>query len=132
VAAWSAITLPSTTVVMCVDQFVLPRLLRITRPVDRIPSWRETGLGNWPGIAAVLVAVLFGAWGLGLFPGQATAPSWGVVPVEAWLIAGVLYAGLAATVARAPHMTGLLGFGEHLRREPTSRGRAAADDHRGT
>jgi purine-cytosine permease-like protein len=132
VAGWSAIALPSTTVVMCVDRFVLPPLLRITRPVDRIPTWREAGLGNWPGIVAVLAAVGFGAWGLGLFPGQASAPSWGVVPIEAWALAGMIYAGLAAAVARTPWGPALLGFGEHLHSEGDSRGRAVVDDHAGT
>jgi purine-cytosine permease-like protein len=114
VAGWSAIALPSTTVVMCVDQFVLPRALRLTRPVDAIPSWRQAGVANWPGIVAVLVAVLFGAWGLQLFPGQTSAPSLGLVPVEAWLIAGIVYLGLAAVVARMPGAPTVLGFGRHL------------------
>src|SRR5439155_15647785 len=78
VAGWSAIALPSATVVMCVDQFVLPRLLGVHRPVAEIPSWRAAGIGNWPAIVSVLVAVLFGAWGLQLFPGQTSAPSLGL------------------------------------------------------
>jgi hypothetical protein len=84
-----------------VDQFVLPRLTRIRRPVEPIPRWREAAPGNWPGILAVLVAVLFGAWGLQLFPGQSSAPSLGLVPVEAWLIAGLLYLVLATALSRA-------------------------------
>jgi hypothetical protein len=123
VAGWSAIALPSTTVVMCVDQFVLPRVLgrggvgRAAgapgdgwRPITRIPAWRSAGIGNWPGIVAVLVAVLFGAWGLQLFPGQSSAPSLGLVPVEAWLIAGLLYLALAAAGARTRAAPALLGF----------------------
>ena len=115
VAGWSAIALPSATVVMCVDQFVLPRLLGVHRPVAEIPSWRAAGIGNWPAIVSVLVAVLFGAWGLQLFPGQTSAPSLGLVPVEAWLVAGVLYLALAAAVGRTRQASTLLGFGRHLR-----------------
>jgi purine-cytosine permease-like protein len=96
VAGWSSITLPSVTVVMCVDQYVLPRLGAGRRSVA-IPSWRAAGLANWPGIVAVLAAVLFGAYGLVLFPGQTSAPRLGLVPVEAWLLAGALYALLAST-----------------------------------
>jgi hypothetical protein len=109
VAGWSAIALPSATVVMCVDRFVLPRLTGIRREVARIPTWRAAGLGNWPAIVAVLVAVLFGAWGLALFPGQTSAPSLGLVPVEAWLIAGLLYTALAAAAVRTVGATAL-GF----------------------
>jgi len=115
VAGWSAIALPCTTVVMCADQFLLPRLLNIERPVDRIPEWRGAGLGNWPAIVAVLAALAFGAYGLQLFPGQGTPPNLGLVPVEAWLGAGVLYLALAALVARAPSGKALLGFASHLR-----------------
>ncbi|HEU5473459.1 MAG TPA: cytosine permease [Actinophytocola sp.] len=107
VAGWSSIALPCATVVMCVDQFVLPRLLGITRPVTPVPSWREAAPANWPAIVAVLGAVLFGAWGLGLLPGQEVVPSIGLVAVEAWLLAGLLYAGLAALTARVPAALGI-------------------------
>ena len=111
VASWSSIALPCVTVVMCVDRFVLPRMLGVRRPTDTIPSWRAAGLGNLPGIVAVVVAVLFGAWGLGLLPGQETAPSLGLPAVEAWLLAGLLYAALAWLVARGSQVATLLGFG---------------------
>jgi len=110
VAGWSSIALPSATVVMCVDQFLLPRLTGRRRAVDRIPSWRAAGLGNWPAIVAVLAAVLFGAWGLMLFPGQTSAPNLGLVPVESWLIAGLLYTALALVAARMPAARTLLGY----------------------
>jgi cytosine/uracil/thiamine/allantoin permease len=115
VTGWSSIALPSATVVMCVDRFLLPRLTKLDRPVTRIPTWREAATGNWAGIVAVVVAVLFGAWGQGLLPGQESAPSAGLVPVEAWLLAGVIYAGLAAVIARTPNATRLLGFARPLR-----------------
>jgi hypothetical protein len=112
VSNWSSIALPCTTVVMCVDRFVLPKLLGLRRPMAGIPSWRSAGLANWPGVVAVLLSVAFGAWGLGLFPGQSSAPNLGLPSVEAWVLAGVLYAGLAAVVARIRGAATLLGF-EH-------------------
>jgi purine-cytosine permease-like protein len=117
VAGWTAVALPCTTVVMCVDRFLLPRLLGVDRPVEPIPEWRDAGAGNWPGILAVLVALVFGAWGQQLFPGQSAAPSLGLVPVEAWVLAGVLYLILAALVARTANAKALLGFARPLRRE---------------
>jgi cytosine permease len=117
VAGWTAIALPSATVVMCVDQFLLPRWFGLHRGVERIPEWRAAAAGNWPGIVAVLVAVLFGAWGLALFPGQTSAPSLGLVPVEAWLLAAALYLVLTAAVRSMPNAKALLGFAHHLRHD---------------
>jgi hypothetical protein len=117
VAGWTAIALPCTTVVMCVDRFLLPRLLAVERPVEPIPEWRDAATANWPGIVAVLVALLFGAWGQQLFPGQTAAPSLGLVPVEAWVLAGVLYLALAAVAARTARGKALLGFARPLRDE---------------
>lgn len=111
VASWSSIALPCVTVVMCVDRFLLPRFVSVRRPMDTIPSWRTAGTGNWPGIVAVLLAVAFGAWGLGLFPGQESAPSAGLPAVEAWVLAGVIYAALAAVAGRSTRSATLLGFG---------------------
>jgi hypothetical protein len=110
VTGWSSIALPCVTVVMCVDRFLLPRLVNLERPVSPVPSWQESGVGNWPGIVAVLVALLFGGWGLGLLPGQEVPPDVGLVAVEAWLLAGVIYAGLATVVVRIPSATSILGF----------------------
>jgi purine-cytosine permease-like protein len=124
VASWSSIALPCVTVVMCVDRFVLPRMLGVRRPADVIPSWRAAGLGNLPGIVAVVVAVLFGAWGLGLLPGQSTVPSLGLPAVEAWLLAGLLYAALAWLVGRGSQVATLLGF-------PAAAGHTESDDHVG-
>jgi purine-cytosine permease-like protein len=118
VAGWSSIALPCATVVMCVDQFLLPRLLGVSRPVERIPEWRGAGFANWPAIVAVLGSVLFGAWGLMLFPGQTSAPSLGLVSVEAWVLAGALYLLLAAIASRAPNARAVLGFAAHLRDQP--------------
>jgi hypothetical protein len=51
--------------------------------------------------------VVFGAWGLGLFTGQAGALSVGLAVVEAWLLAGVIYAALAGCGARSVTLLGL-------------------------
>jgi purine-cytosine permease-like protein len=109
IAGWTAIALPSATVVMCVDKFVLPRLSSVERPAE-VPSWQAAGVANWPAIVAVLAAVLFGAWGLDLLPGQESAPDLGLVPVEAWVLAGLVYLGLGTLVAKLPNARTVLGF----------------------
>ena len=48
----------------------------------------------------MLVAVAFGAWAQDLFPGEGTPPNVGLPAVEAWLLAGVIYALLAGLVGR--------------------------------
>jgi purine-cytosine permease-like protein len=132
VASWSSIALPCVTVVMCVDRFLLPRMLGVHRPTGTIPSWRAAGLGNVPGIVAVVVALLFGAWGLGLLPGQETTPSLGLPAVEAWLLAGLLYAALAWLVGRGSHAATLLSFGpEPQEGDGDPAGSAAPDHHAG-
>jgi hypothetical protein len=68
-------------------------------------------------VGSALVALLFGAWGQQLFPGQTSAPSLGLVPVEEWVLAGVLYLALAALAARTANARVLLGFARPLRRE---------------
>jgi purine-cytosine permease-like protein len=115
VSSWSAIALPCATTVMCADQFLLPRLLGVRRAVEPIPSWREAAPGNWPAIAAVLAAVAFGAWGQQLFPGEGPPPALGLVPVEAWIMAGVLYLVFAGLIARSPSAPSVLGFARPAR-----------------
>src|SRR5207248_4756823 len=44
VSSFLAVTVPSATVIMAVDHFVLPRLFRISRPLDHVPRWEETGM----------------------------------------------------------------------------------------
>jgi cytosine permease len=129
VANWSAVVLPCVTVVMCVDRFVLPRLVLFDRPMGTVPSWRNAGVANWPGIVAVLGGVAFGAWGLGLFPGQSSAPSAGLPAVEAWVLAGVCYAVLGVLATRGRAAAVLLGYS----RQPTvpEREGIPADDRSG-
>jgi purine-cytosine permease-like protein len=107
VAEWSAIVLPSVTVVMCVE--LLAR--RGQSGADRsrrlkIPPWGRGGRGpNYAAISAVLVAAGYGAWGMALLPGQHAAPPLGFVPAESWLLAAGLYAAIVA--ARASYTAAL-------------------------
>ena len=114
VAAFLAVTVPCATVIMCVDHFLLPRLFGISRPLMKIPRWSETSVGNWPAIAALIIAVLFGAYATGILPGEDANRYWGPAPLLAWLLAASLYVVFVALAkAVVPAATGLkqmLGF----------------------
>jgi purine-cytosine permease-like protein len=114
VASFLAVTVPSATVIMAVDHFLLPRLFRISRPLDHVPRWEEAGLINLPAVIALLGAVFFGVTGTASWPHgwlEATAPnSWGPVPLEAWAIAGGGYIALVALVRGAANAKQLLAF----------------------
>jgi purine-cytosine permease-like protein len=115
VAGFLAISVPCATVIMAVDHFVLPRLLGISRPLDRVPSWSQTGAVNVPAVVALLGAVAFGVIGLADLPSgwiYSSPPSgWGPVPAEAWVLSGVLYiAGVLVARVVVPNVKGALGF----------------------
>jgi hypothetical protein len=99
VATFLAITVPCATVIMVVDHFLLPRIYGISRPLLRVPSWQEAGVFNIPAVVSLLVAVIYGSISSAILPGNLgynTPRNWGPIPLECWLIAGVLYVALVA------------------------------------
>lgn len=107
-----AVAVPSATVIMYTDQLVFPRLLGIVRRLDRVPSWNQAAFANWPAIVSLVTAILFGSYGSGIMPGQDGSPKtgWGIVPLEAWALGGVLYVVLTFLLARGPNREQILGF----------------------
>jgi purine-cytosine permease-like protein len=111
VAAFLAITVPSATVIMVADHYLLPRMFQITRPLDRVPPWSETALANWPALVALIIAVAFGGYATGLMPFEDPNTYWGPAPLLAWILAGGLYIiGVAVTRAITPNVKSALGF----------------------
>lgn len=94
VAAWSAVVLPSMTVVMCVEVLARRRQPDRSRRIKIPPLGKGGRRPNWAAIAAVLVAAGYGAWAMALLPGQHAAPALGLVPAQAWLLAAGLYASV--------------------------------------
>jgi hypothetical protein len=99
---------------MAVDRFVLPRLLGVSRPAGRVPSWQQAAVANWPAIASLLAATVYGAIASAILPAHLGFPAprnWGPVPLESWLAAGACYLALAAAVRhKAARPQRVLGF----------------------
>src|SRR2546430_6171396 len=56
VATFLAISVPSATVIMAVDHFVLPRRLRISLPLTRARAWQDARRVYVPAVGALLAA----------------------------------------------------------------------------
>jgi purine-cytosine permease-like protein len=123
-ASFGAFAIPCATIIMVVDHFVLPRLLRISRPLTDVPAWRGSAMINVPGLFALVVSILYGAWASDLvtIPGTDPWSPFGVPALSAWVLSGVLYLiGATITRALARDLPGAMGFAVQLRgRGPSS------------
>ena len=78
---------------------------------------------NWPAVIALLAAVAFGSYASGLLPGEDPSRFWGLPPVEAWAIAGVLYVvGVWVARAWAAEPRKVLGFSRLALADPAPPG----------
>jgi purine-cytosine permease-like protein len=118
VASFLAVTVPSATVIMAVDHFVLPRAYRISRPLLKVPAWEDAGLLNWPATLSLLAAVFFGVTGTASWPNgwleSAPPNAWGPVPLESWAIAGAGYLALVGVARALGPVRDQLGFPKHV------------------
>jgi purine-cytosine permease-like protein len=118
VATFLAISVPSATVIMAVDHFLLPRIFKVSRPLTKVPTWSEAGLFNWPAVISLLVAVFYGVTGSASWPGgwlnAAPSNNWGPVPLESWLIAGGLYIVFVAIAKAFGSARGQLGIAKTI------------------
>ena len=122
--AIQAITLPSATIIMAVDHFLLPRMFKVSRSMTTVPSWEQSGIINGPGVFALVVAILFGAYTQGII--GSTTTNWYFAIRETWVLAALLYViGVAITVASDPQREGRTWF-----QRPGSRGGRRSRGHR--
>lgn len=117
-ATFAAISVPTATVIMFTDHFLLPRLLHVSRPLTTVPAWRETAILNWPGTIALLCAAGFGAYASGLLTmfGESSSTNIGLAALEAWGIGAVVYVvGVVITRFLAPNFKAAMGFAHDVR-----------------
>jgi DDE superfamily endonuclease len=75
--------------------------LGVSRPAGRVPSWQQAAVANWPAIASLMAATVYGAIASAILPahlGFSAPRNWGAIPLESWLAAGACYLALAAAV----------------------------------
>ena len=76
VAAFLAITVPSASVIMFIDHFLLPRWFGISRPLVKIPAWSETALVQLACADRALRRRLLRSLGERIVPGEDPTRLW--------------------------------------------------------
>jgi cytosine permease len=111
-----AVTVPVASTIMAVDVFIVPRLFGLRRPLQRVATWSELALANWPGIVALLSGTAVGAFTGGLVPGTAGFGKTyiGFPALQAWATGAVVYllgVAIVAGTAKGKESAGtLLGY----------------------
>jgi purine-cytosine permease-like protein len=96
VATTSSIVLPSATVIILVEYFILCSPAERAEAFAHVPSFAELPSMRWAALAALLIGVLFGYLTSGLVPGLG---DWrmGVFSLQAWLAAAASYLCIRST-----------------------------------
>lgn len=126
VASFLAATIPSATIIMAVDHFLLPRIFKIVRPLTQVPSWTQAAFINIPAVVALIPAMLVGTIGSGEFPGLGSQ-YWYLPAPEGWVLAAVLYIAGVAVVRKLPDLRRVLGFPRPLLTEDIPEGTMPID-----
>lgn len=123
-ASFQAITLPCATIVMATDHFLIPRLFPVSRSLAHVPSWSQTAPINWPGVVALVVAVIFGAVGSGLIGPSTTY--WYFIIAETWALSAILYiAGVWVSLRIGGDVRKTMGFSQMALATPVEPGQIA-------
>jgi purine-cytosine permease-like protein len=105
VSGITSVLVPTATVIMAADCFLVPRLYGVTRQMDRVPTWSETAEANVPGILALVAGALVGVYTNGSIPGFGPGIV-GIPPLQAWGVALVVYLLMVSVVRRSPRWLG--------------------------
>jgi purine-cytosine permease-like protein len=110
-----AVTVPVASTIMVMDVFVVPRLFGLRRPLQRVATWQELAIANWPGIVALLAGTAVGAFTGGLVPGTSGFGKTyiGFPALQAWATGAVAYlllVWIVTLVAQKSRARQLLGY----------------------
>ncbi|MDQ2741747.1 MAG: hypothetical protein M3Z66_05560 [Chloroflexota bacterium] len=120
IAELTGILVPCVTVIMMLDAWVVPKLFGLKRNVHRVPEWQELAHINVPAIVAVAAGILVGS-----YTGAILDPnfSWGIAPLNAWVVASVFYlvgVGIVKATTSPETRDTLLGYSESARQATPS------------
>jgi purine-cytosine permease-like protein len=126
VVTFGSAAVPSATVIMLVDHYLVPRLLRLSRSLLTVPTWSTAGVANIPAIVAMIPAIVIGTFGAGSVPGFGGQYWWLPGPFS-WLSAAVVYLAGMAVISRLPNALTLAGFSDAARASAVARTPAIED-----
>lgn len=112
VAGVSGIFVPTATTVMVADVFLVPRLFGMKRPIERVTPWKAAADVNYIAIAALVIALIVGAYTGGLIPGISGfgTTNIGFPTLQSWIIGAGLYLIGVWAVKNSPSRYWLLGY----------------------
>jgi formate-dependent nitrite reductase membrane component NrfD len=113
---------------MVMDAFVVPRLFKLQRPLNRVTPWQLAAPINWIGVIALLAGVVFGSYTGGLIP---NTPGFGTTYIgypalQAWALSAILYLIGVWVAMRVPETETLLGYPLHDKEQSAAAPAAAA------
>jgi hypothetical protein len=126
VVNFGAAAVPSATVIIALDHYVVPRWFGLSRSLAHVPSISEAGTANIPAIVAMLPGIVIGTVGAGTITWFGTF-YWFLPGPLAWVCAGVLYLIGMAIVSRSPNALTLAGFSDQAAAHPAARSGAIDD-----
>jgi purine-cytosine permease-like protein len=126
VVNFGAAAVPSATVIMVLDHYVVPRWFRLSRSLEHVPSLSDAGAVNVAAIVAMLPAIVIGTVGAGTITWFGYH-YWFLPGPLSWVSAGAVYLIGMALIARSPHALRLAGFSRQAAASPDARSRRIED-----
>ena len=93
IASLNCVFLPTVTVVMIVEFFLVSKIIGVAADFSRVASVSSLPAVRWPGVIALMVGFVVGVATSGVIPGSESLHV-GICSVQAWLAAAIVYVPL--------------------------------------